>query len=401
MPIATTNGLPYEHMFDNVCSVIAALDDLADAIGRLDAGLDVCDDETLTASVRRLAGLQSAFQAVWLRAVALAEQRSLYRGSGARDTASWVAAIAGERRGASRREVELAAQVASSPLIVGAMVSGEVSKAKAAELVRANVLPDDVQVALVEDAVAAPVEQVAVAVDRARLAHGVPSPPVAPSLTISRRRDRAVIEGTLDLVDAELVDVALSTAVEALDLPTTMPYAERRARGLGAIARFFLDHQRQVPTGRYGRPHVVVLVDLEVLEARSGGSAACSSGAVITGEQARRLAEDANVTRVITSGRSEPLDVGRSTRSVSPALAKAVIARDRHCKYESCTSPPWACDIHHLRPWAAGGPTALGNLGLLSWHHHEFVHRSGAAALRATPAGRWRIDPPTPAALAA
>jgi hypothetical protein len=89
-----------ERVFAHVESVIAALDDLADALVRLDAGLDACDDETLTASLRRLAGLQSAFQAVWLRGVALAEQRSLHRGSGARDTASWVADIAGERRGA-------------------------------------------------------------------------------------------------------------------------------------------------------------------------------------------------------------------------------------------------------------------------------------------------------------
>jgi len=189
-----------------------------------------------------------------------------------------------------------------------------------------------------------------------------------------------------------MLDVALSIAVETLDLPTTMPYPERRARALGAIARFFLDHQQTVTTGRVGRPHIIVLVDLEALEARSGRSATLSSGAVITGDQARRLAEDANISRVITKGRTEPLDVGRSTRSIPPAIAKAVIARDRHCKYERCTSPVWACDIHHLRPWASGGTTALVNLGLLlCWHHHEHVHRQGAGNLRATEGGSWTL----------
>jgi Domain of unknown function (DUF222) len=380
-------------MFDRVLDVLASLDDLADALRRVGTDLDACDADVLAGSIRRLATLQTTFQALWLHAIGLAEERSLHRQDGARDVATWLAELAGERRGASRRDVELAGRLAESPLVAEAMSTGEVSKAKATELVRAADLPEDTQQALLEEAHSLPVEQLAAAVERARLVHGVSSPPVAPAITITRRTDHAVVEATLDLVDAELLDVALSTAVETLDLPATMPYPQRRARALGAVARFFLDHQRTVTTGRTGRPHVVVLVDLEVLEARSGGSATLSSGAVISGDQARRLAEDANISRVITKGRSEPLDVGRSTRSIPPAIAKAVIARDRHCKYESCTSPVWACDIHHLRPWASGGSTALPNLGLLCWHHHELVHRHGAASLHATAEGRWTLTP--------
>jgi hypothetical protein len=370
----------------------AALDHLAEALHRVDAGLDACEDEPLAEVVRRLAELQTRFQAVWLRALGLAEQRSLHRAEGARDAASWVASLTGERRGASRRDVELAVQLADAPMIAEAMASGEVSKAKVAELVRAVDLPEDAQQELVDQARSLAVEEVAAAVERARLAHGVPKSAVTPSLTITRRSDRAVVEATLDLVDAEVLDVALSTAVETLDLPATMPFPERRARALASIARFFLDNQQTVTTGRLGRPHVMVLVDLEVLEARVTGSALVASGTVISGEQARRLAEDANITRIITKGRSEPLDVGRSTRSIPPAIAKAVIARDRHCRYEGCTAPVWACDVHHRRPWALGGLTALFNLGLLCWFHHELVHRHGPEKLTTTPEGRWRLD---------
>jgi 5-methylcytosine-specific restriction endonuclease McrA len=128
-----------------------------------------------------------------------------------------------------------------------------------------------------------------------------------------------------------------------------------------------------------------------VLEARTGGSATLGSGAIVSGDQARRLADDASITRIVTKGRSEVLDVGRSTRSVPPAIAKAVIARDRHCRYRGCTSPPWACDVHHLVPWASGGPTALANLGLLCWHHHAHVHRVGPEQLMSTPDGRWEV----------
>ena len=181
----------------------------------------------------------------------------------------------------------------------------------------------------------------------------------------------------MDLLDAETLDVALSTMVEAMALPTDVPYGVRRARALVGLARYYLDHQDGV-SSRTGRPHVLVLVDLDVLEARAGGSATLASGAVITGEQARRVAEDAHVSRIITKGRSEPLDVGRTTRSVPPALAKAVIARDRHCTHPRCIAPPWACDIHHRRPWALGGPTSVDNLELKCWHHHDDLHHRDA-----------------------
>jgi hypothetical protein len=277
-------------------------------------------------------------------------------------------------------------------VVADAIASGTLSKARAAELVRGKDLPEDVQETLVADTAALPVEQVATAVERARLAHGAASALVEPQLTITRRADHVRVDGTLDLVDAEVVDTAVSTMVEAMRLPTDLPYSERRARALVGLARYYLDHQDQV-TGRVGRPHVVVLVDLEVLEARAGGSALLSSGAVISGDTARRLAEDANITRVITKGASEPLDVGRTTRSVPPAIAKAVIVRDRHCRYDGCTAPPWACDVPHREPWAAGGPTSVPNTGPLCWFHHELVHRRGPHLLTTTSAGRWIVAP--------
>jgi len=100
---------------------------------------------------------------------------------------------------------------------------------------------------------------------------------------------------------------------------------------------------------------------------------------------------DANITRVVTRGRSELLDLGFTTRSVPPALAKAVIFRDRHCRFEHCSAPPWACDVHHRRPWAHGGPTSLDNLGLLCWFHHQHVHRHGAERLNTDGDGRWYL----------
>jgi len=371
---------------------MSAAAELADALECLEVELFVADDGGLADGLAELARFRTRCDSLWLRLIAEVERRGTHRRHGARDAASWIAALAGERRGAARREVELAARLEQAPVIADALAAGAVSAAKAAELVRADGLPEEIQERLVEQAATLPVEQVSAAVERARLTFGSPPAPPPADLAITRRADHARVVATLDLVDAEVVDVALSTMIEALDLPTDLPYPQRRAKALVGLARHYLEHQHDV-TGRLGRPHLVVLVDLEVLEARTGGSATMASGAVITGDQARRLAEDANVSRVITKGGSEPLDVGRTTRSVPPAIAKAVIVRDRHCRYRSCHAPPWACDVHHRRPWARGGPTAVHNLGLLCWHHHEHVHRRGPALLRETSDGRWTVEP--------
>src|SRR5581483_6991964 len=71
------------------------------------------------------------------------------------------------------------------------------------------------------------------------------------------------------------------------------------------------------------RPHLTVTVDLEALEGRAGRRCELDEGGVITPEAARRLACDASVARVVTAGRSEPLDVGRRTPVVPPARLRA------------------------------------------------------------------------------
>ena len=75
---------------------------------------------------------------------------------------------------------------------------------------------------------------------------------------------------------------------------------------------------------------------------------------------------------------SQPLDLGRTTRTIPSHLRKAVIQRDRKCRFPGCEQPPSVCQVHHLIPWAKGGATALGNLALLCRYHHVIViHRWG------------------------
>ena len=75
---------------------------------------------------------------------------------------------------------------------------------------------------------------------------------------------------------------------------------------------------------------------------------------------------------------SQPLDLGRTTRTIPPHLRTAVIQRDQHCQFPGCTQPPSVCEVHHLIPWAKGGPTSLANLRLLCrFHHLVVIHRWG------------------------
>ena len=75
---------------------------------------------------------------------------------------------------------------------------------------------------------------------------------------------------------------------------------------------------------------------------------------------------------------SQPLDIGRTTRTIPPHLRTAVTLRDQHCQFPSCRQPASVCEVHHLIHWAHGGPTSLPNLILLCRFHHQIaIHRWG------------------------
>ncbi len=78
------------------------------------------------------------------------------------------------------------------------------------------------------------------------------------------------------------------------------------------------------------------------------------------------------------AGPSLPLDIGYST-SIPPGIRNAVILRDRHCRWPGgCDQPAAACQVHHVKHKAHGGPTSLkGCVLLCSFHHQVVIHRWG------------------------
>ncbi len=110
---------------------------------------------------------------------------------------------------------------------------------------------------------------------------------------------------------------------------------------------------------------------------------------------AQRLACDCAVGRVVMSGDSEVVDLGRHVRLVSPAIRRVVERRDRGCVWPGCDRPARWCDAHHILPWERGGPTSIENCALLCRRHHMLVHEGGWALLRKVD-GTYEVkEPPT------
>jgi hypothetical protein len=171
----------------------------------------------------------------------------------------------------------------------------------------------------------------------------------------------------------------IRTAIEAFAKPRAggddRSPAQRRYDAFVEICEKVLDAGLAPTTGGM-RPHLNVFVGLETLEARARAAGAELDWVhqPISGEAARRLACDAQITRVITGPDSQPLDVGRTARVIPPALRRAVIARDRHCTEPGCDVPAQWCEIHHRVHWIDGGETALPNLELKCKPHHHDHH---------------------------
>jgi hypothetical protein len=100
----------------------------------------------------------------------------------------------------------------------------------------------------------------------------------------------------------------------------------------------------------------------------------------VSAETSRRMACDASLVVMRHAPDGAVLDVGRRTRTIPPAIRRALVARDRRCQFPGCTAR--RCDGHHIRHWADGGPTRLNNLTLLCRRHHRAVHEEGFAVVR-------------------
>lgn len=89
----------------------------------------------------------------------------------------------------------------------------------------------------------------------------------------------------------------------------------------------------------------------------------------------KRLCCDGQVSAIAKDG-DEVLNIGRKQRMVPNRMRKALMARDRSCRFPGCHHRNYL-DAHHIHHWSEGGETSLDNLALLCTHHHKLIHEGG------------------------
>jgi len=60
-------------------------------------------------------------------------------------------------------------------------------------------------------------------------------------------------------------------------------------------------------------------------------------GRALALETVRRLGCEASLVGIVEGKEGEPLDIGRKTRAIPPALQRALKARDGGCRFPGCT----------------------------------------------------------------
>ncbi len=148
--------------------------------------------------------------------------------------------------------------------------------------------------------------------------------------------------------------------------------AARRADAFAVLAETFIKHGGAALNG--GERHqIVVHVDAETLRTSAAGRCEIEESTALPVETVRRMACDCSVVAVVENERTEPLSVGRKTRSIPPALRRA-LNRSRSRLPFSWLHHTRYVDAHHVRHWTHGGGAKASNLVTLCRFHHRKVH---------------------------
>ena len=358
----------------------AELDRLGDEIAELSAHLD--------AATARLLNLIREFDA---------------RGgwnTGFRSCAAWLSWRVGLDLGAARQRVRVARALGTLPALAEALARGELSYAKVRALTRVATPETEARLLAVGRAgTAAHVERIVRGwrrVDRLAEAREAARQHAGRALHVYQDEDGTVVlRGRLAPEVGALLLRALDAARETLYQrrrateavrPAAGPAAEaptraqQQADALALLAEAALHHE--IDPGAPGeRYQVVVHVEAAVLaDPAQPGQSVLEEGAHVSAETSRRLACDASRVVMRHDGAGRVVEVGARTRTIPPALRRALQQRDRGCRFPGCHVR--VGQGHHVRHWAQGGPTTLSNLALLCRRHHRAVHEEGYQVAR-------------------
>ena len=304
--------------------------------------------------------------------------------AGARSCASWLSWRVGWDPGTAREHLRVARALGELPLIDAALREGRLSYSKVRAITR--VATPAIEAALLDDArrtTAAQLEVICRALRSVQRQGALSADDVRARRSVTRReRDDGMvtIEAVLPADEAAIVFAAIEHEAcdRAQDVSAGMHLD--RADGLLAMCQAALrgDALDRAPV------EVVLTISRDALATTatttpSVPAIGClADGTGVSAEAARRLACDCGVVHLDEDADGQPLSVGRRTRSIPTALARALARRDTTCRFPGCTNRRFL-DGHHLTHWIHGGATSLENLCRLCSSHHRYVHERGVS----------------------
>jgi Domain of unknown function (DUF222) len=353
----------------------------------------------LAAQITELAGHLNAANYRWLCLIGEFDRRHGWSDGALQSCAHWLNFKCGLDLGAAREKVRVAHVLPTLPKIAAAMARGELSYSKVRALTRvAEEATEDYFLMMALHGTAHHVETLVRHYRRVKQVQELEREAVQQE---NRRLNywfdsdgSLVFKGCLPALAGAALINALEAAMEALppsdidpewsEAPGNRPM--RRADALALMAETFV-HQGPRKLSTADRYQVVVHVEAETLRDSTAGRCEIEHGPAVAAETARRLACDASLVTVTENERGDALDVGRKTRSIPPAIRRALNSRDQGCRFPGCTHQRYV-DAHHIHHWVHGGETKLGNLVTLCRFHHRYVHEENVT-IQSQPNGNW------------
>ena len=292
--------------------------------------------------ITELAGHLNAANARWLALIAEFDRRRAWAEWGVQSCAHWLNWKCGLALGAAREKLRTAHALARLPKIAAAMAEGRLGFSKVRAMTRvAEPANEDHFLDVVLNGTANHVEKRVRSYRRATEAQELSSEAAQQrnqslwwfhepdgSLTIKGRLPAEV--GALFIKALEAAEDSIPRKdVSAETFSDTCPTTgARRVEALGRMAESFLANgSAELAVG--DRQQIVVHVDAQTLKHDHAGRCELQHGPAVAAETARRLACDASLIAIIENEKGEPLNIGRRTRTIPPAIRRALNSRDR------------------------------------------------------------------------
>ncbi len=205
-----------------------------------------------------------------------------------------------------------------------------------------------------------------------------PDPRAEPQRSITKTTDEhgSCWRIKLNHHDAAKFDAALQTHLDALIAEYKRDHDDGASQQRPPLPNTADAFMRLLETGwdteAARRPHghhttVVMHLDIEQKAAQ------LHLGPLLTDAERQYLLCDATFEAWFERN-GEPIGAGRTTRTISRRLRRALEHRDRTCVVPGCGATR-GLHAHHIRHWEDGGPTELVNLVLVCPYHHRLHHR--------------------------